>query len=210
MTSSKLDSKFFESTRGRIVLLLRNAQQTVNELADALKISDNAVRAHLTVLERDGLVVQSGTIKGFRKPHYSYALTDEARHLFPKAYDSLLNRLLDQLRTRMSAAALKEILGDVGRSIGIGAKRNESAGFDGRLESALDALGELGGAAVIERKEGRVTIKSESCPFADAVKEHPNVCKVAESMLSEIIEAPVTEKCDHGKIPKCRFEIIDN
>jgi predicted ArsR family transcriptional regulator len=209
MANSKLDSKFFESTRGRIVLLLRNTQKTVNELADALEISDNAVRAHLTVLERDGLVAQSGTIKGFRKPHYSYTLTDEARHLFPKAYDSLLNRLLDQLHLRMSAATLKEVLSDVGRSIGIGAKIDGTA-FDGKLEAAIDMLGELGGAAVVERTDNKIIIKSESCPFADAVKEHPNVCKVAESMLSEIIETSVTEHCDHGKTPKCRFEIMDN
>jgi len=207
MSKSKLDSRFFESTRGRIVLLLRNTQKTVNELAETLEITDNAVRSHLTALERDGLVVQSGMIKGFRKPHYSYTLTDEARHLFPKSYDSLLNRLLDQLRTRMSAAALTEMLSDVGRSIGISSKRDRSATFDVKLEAALKTLGELGGAAVVERSNGNVFIKSESCPFADAVKEHPNVCKVAESMLSEIIEKPVSEHCDHGSIPKCRFEV---
>jgi predicted ArsR family transcriptional regulator len=55
-----LDRRFFSSTRGRIVALLRAATRTVDELADALGLTDNAVRAHLVTLERDGLVEPSG------------------------------------------------------------------------------------------------------------------------------------------------------
>ena len=44
---TKLDKRFFESTRGRIVTLLRGTTETVNELAQQLELSDNAVRAHL-------------------------------------------------------------------------------------------------------------------------------------------------------------------
>lgn len=47
--------RFFESTRGRIIMLLRRASRTVEEVAQELDLTDNAVRAHLTTLERDGL-----------------------------------------------------------------------------------------------------------------------------------------------------------
>ena len=39
--------RFFSSTRGRIVALLRRTSRTVDELAQALDLTDNAVRAHL-------------------------------------------------------------------------------------------------------------------------------------------------------------------
>ena len=90
---TKLDKRFFDSTRGRIVTLLRGTTRTVNELAEELGLTDNAVRAHLLSLERDGLVTQSGIQRGTRKPHFAYELAAEAEHLFPKAYDALLNQL---------------------------------------------------------------------------------------------------------------------
>ena len=54
---------------------------TVNDLAAELRLTDNAVRAHLASLERDRLVVQSGVKPGFRKPHATYALGPEAEQL---------------------------------------------------------------------------------------------------------------------------------
>ena len=73
-----------DSTRGRIVSLLRGKVSTVNELAQELGLTDNAVRAHLLSLERDGLVRQSGVQRGYRKPHFAYELTPEAESLFPR------------------------------------------------------------------------------------------------------------------------------
>ena len=94
MKETRLGERFFESTRGRIVSLLRSQTRTVNELAAELEMTDNAVRAHLATLERDGLIRQSGVQRGHRKPHFAYELTPEAEHLFPKSYDVLFNVLL--------------------------------------------------------------------------------------------------------------------
>lgn len=207
MSGNKFDRRFFESTRGRLVLLLRTSAKTVNELAAALKLTDNGVRAHLLSLERDQLVEPAGTIKGFRKPHLLYRLTDNARHVFPKSYDSLLNRLLDVLKTKIPRMSLESILTEVGRTIGADRGRAAKPDFDQRVGSALLALEELGGAAIVQNVNGSVIIKSESCPFADAVVEHPEICHVAESMIAEIVGAHVQETCDRTALPKCRFAI---
>src|SRR5262252_6835360 len=110
MKHSPLDKRFFLSTRGQIVNLLRHSHQTVSELANSLELTDNAVRAHLLSLERDGLVKQAGLQRGTRKPHFAYELTAEAEALFPKAYDTRLNQLIGVLKVRFSPRALKEIL----------------------------------------------------------------------------------------------------
>src|SRR5262249_31339515 len=73
------------------------AEATVNELAEALNLTDNAVRSHLSTLERDGPVRQSGKRTAVRKPEVLYSLTPEAGQLFPKAYDLLFNQLLHSL-----------------------------------------------------------------------------------------------------------------
>ena len=79
-----------DSTRGQILALLRVESCTVNELAAALKLTNNAVRAHLISLERDGLIQREGSRPGLRKPHASYGLTADAEQIFPKAYGLLL------------------------------------------------------------------------------------------------------------------------
>src|ERR1044071_606643 len=86
--------RLFKSTRGKILELLRTRGCTVNELADALHLTDNAVRAHLATLERDRLVIQSGMRPGIRKPHTTYALGPEAEHLYPQAYGRLVSLLM--------------------------------------------------------------------------------------------------------------------
>lgn len=207
MAQTKFDERFFSSTRGRIVLELRTGDRTVNELADALGITDNAVRAHLLALERDNLVMQKGMIKGFRKPHFAYGLAEDARHLFPAAYDSLLNRLLAGFKNNLTPKAFLKTLREVGKGIGKDVPAGSMKTADKRLEAAVSTLEELGGAAAIIRENKKVVIASECCPFADVVAEHPEVCKVAESLVAEITGEEVTECCDRTGLPKCRFEI---
>jgi predicted ArsR family transcriptional regulator len=49
------DERFFGTTRCRIVSELRRGQRTVDEVACAVGLTDNAVRPHLAALERDRL-----------------------------------------------------------------------------------------------------------------------------------------------------------
>lgn len=210
MKKNKFNKRFFESTRGKIVLLLRGTERTVDELAKELGLTDNAVRSHLFMLERDGLVRQSGMIKGFRKPHFAYTLTNESEHLFPKPYDALFNQLLDSLKNRLSKKALREILREVGQKIA----RSKTAALSGktdlnsRLETALKTLEELGGQAELTKDENGAVISSSGCPLAAAVADHPEVCKLAESLIAEIVQQPVKENCNREKMPQCHFEIL--
>lgn len=207
MEALKLDKRFFESTRGRIVTLLRASACTVEELAGKLELTDNAVRAHLLTLERDGLVRQSGLRRGPRKPHFTYALTVEADGLFPKAYDSLLNQLIAVLKNRLSPPEIEEVLREVGRVLAAGAPAGQDADLESRVQSALKVLEAIGGAAEVEQHEDKFVICSSGCPLAAAVAVHPEVCRLAETLVAEIVKAPVVEHCDRTGSPKCRFEI---
>jgi predicted ArsR family transcriptional regulator len=210
MKRTKLDKRFFESTRGRLVTLMRGTTKTVNELAEDLGLTDNAVRAHLLSLERDGLVKQSGIQRGIRKPHFAYELTEEAEHLFPKAYDTLLNQLITVLKGRLSPAVLEEVLRAVGRSLaGAQAVDRRKGNLQKRVGMALPVLEALGGAARVDKVKGKFFIRSENCPLATAVTEHPEVCRLAETLLSEITGLGVREQCDRDGPPRCRFEVTE-
>ena len=207
MARTGLDKRFFETTRGRIVTLLRGGKKTVNQLAEELELTDNAVRAHLLSLERDGLVKQSGIQRGIRKPHFAYELTEEAEHLFPKAYDALLNQLIAVLKLRLTPMALKEVLREVGRSLASAQDSDHKTKLEKRIGDAVKALEAIGGAPHVEKENGKVFIRSERCPLATAVAEHPEVCTLAETLLSEIIGTKVHERCNREHSPQCRFEI---
>jgi predicted ArsR family transcriptional regulator len=207
METTKFDRRFFESTRGRIVTLLRATARTVDELAVELELTDNAVRAHLLTLERDGLVRQSGLRRGPRKPHYTYALTPEADNLFPKAYDALLNQLIAVLKNRLGPQEIEEVLREVGRHIASGATSDEAGDLEERAQVALKVLAAIGGAAEIERQDDGLVIRSGGCPLAAAVSAHPEVCQLAEALVAEIVKAPVEEHCNRDGPPQCRFQI---
>jgi predicted ArsR family transcriptional regulator len=203
------DEKFFESTRGQIVTLLRRSNRTVEELARALDLTDNGVRAHLAVLERDGIVRQRGSVRrssGGGKPAYVYELTREAEDLFPKAYEPTLRRLLDVLSDQLGPEESEALLRSVGRRLG----EEHAARADGthaRLEAAVEVLNELGGLAELEERDGAVVIRGYSCPLAGVTPDHPEVCRMAEALVGEVAGVSVREHCDRGERPRCCFEI---
>ena len=207
MAAMKLDKRFFESTRGQIVTILRGSNCTVEELAGKLDLTDNAVRAHLLTLERDGLVRQSGLRRGPRKPHFTYALTAEADGLFPKAYDALLNQLIAVLKNRLNPSEIEEVLREVGRAVAASAPTKEGSDLESRVQSALKVLEAIGGSAEVEQHGDKIVITSSGCPLAAAVAAHPEVCRLAESLITDIVKVPVEEHCDREGGPRCRFKI---
>src|SRR5206468_4315954 len=77
--------------------LLRTAPRTVEELAAELGLTDNGVRQHLMVLERDMMVRQAGVRRGpgAGKPAGIYELHPEAEPLLSRAYAPVLATLLE-------------------------------------------------------------------------------------------------------------------
>lgn len=197
-----------DSTRGQILALLRVESSTVNELAVALKLTDNAVRAHLISLERDGLIQREGNRPGVRKPHASYGLTAEAEQIFPKAYGLLLNHLMSSLSKRLPVRELRASMREVGRSL---AKEQtdqlKKKSRQERLLAALDLLKKLGGAATLHKTNGTSLIRGKSCPLAAITAHYPDACLIVQALLTEIIGVPVKERCTRGESPSCCFEL---
>lgn len=209
MVINRRDERFFASTRGQVVTLLRRGHRTVDELAQALSLTDNAIRAHLAALERDGLVRQGELRRGGGKPSFTYELTPEAERLFPKAYGVLLQQLLGVLAERLPRDVIADALREVGHRIAAGSIARDEA-LPQRLQAALVMLEDLGGLAEAEAFEGGVLIKGYSCPLATAVAGNPDTCLLAESLLADLIGVPVRQVCDRSSPPRCRFEVLIN
>jgi predicted ArsR family transcriptional regulator len=201
-------ARLFKSTRGKILERLQTREWTVNEIAKELRLTDNAVRAHLASLERDRLVTQSGMKPGVRKPHTTYALGPEAEHLFPKAYGRLVSLLMSIFSRHIKPGDLRAGMRAAGRALA----REHLGEFKGktreqRIDAALRILKELGGAATFREEDGRHFIYGKGCPIAAATANHPEACLLAESLLTTVIGSPVKERCIRGEAPSCRFEV---
>jgi predicted ArsR family transcriptional regulator len=201
-------ARLFKSTRGKIVELLRARESTVNELAEELHLTDNAVRAHLASLERDRLAVQSGMKPGVRKPHVMYGLGPEAEQLFPKAYGRLVSLLMSIFSRQVKPRKLRAGMRAAGRTVAKehlhewrGKTRRQ------RIDAALNILEELGGTVTFREEDGKHFIYGNGCPIAAATANHPEACLLAESLLTELIGSPVKQHCIRGATPSCRFEV---
>lgn len=207
--SSAWSLRFLNSTRGRLIALLRRDTRTVDDLAFALNLTDNAVRAHLAALERDGIVRQSGVRRdgSVGKPAYAYELTADAEQFFAKPYATVLNEMLDVLAGELPPDEMETLL----RRIGARMASEYPPGHGDtrmRLEAAAVALNQLGGLAELDTDGENLLLRGYSCPLAAVVPGHPDACRLAEAFISEVAGVPVRECCDRGAVPHCLFEVV--
>jgi predicted ArsR family transcriptional regulator len=207
MWTNRWNQRFFNSTRGRILTLLRGTGRTIRELAITLNLTDNAVRTQLALLEREGLVEQSGTRRGFRKPHYTYTLTPIAEQVFPKAYDTLLNQVLEVMEKRFSHMEMEEMLREIGQTLARQVSAKPADNLEERVQAAVRILGDLGGLAEVERQNGQFVIRGANCPFTTVVVAHPQVCRIVETFVAALTQTSVQEHCNRQEQPQCYFTL---
>src|SRR6266480_6575065 len=209
MKPQRWRQRLLRSTRGQILALLRAENRTVNELAAILNLTDNAVRAHLVSLERDGLVQQHGTRAGTRKPHAAYGLSSETEHIFPKAYGPLLNHFVTVISNRLTARTLRATMHEVGDAVAADhLERLKGRSRRDRIKAALDLLNDLGGWGKINKKKGKQFINGRNgCPLAAVTVSHPEACLIVESLLSKTIGIRAKKCCEYGEVPRCCFEL---
>jgi predicted ArsR family transcriptional regulator len=209
MSTGELGKRFLDSTRGQIVSLLRRGTRTVEELARYLGLTDNAVRNHLAALERDGIVRQDGVRRGqgVGKPAVLYEVRPEAEPLFSRAYPPVLTAMVDVLVDELPRDRADALLREVGRRLARGAGGRASGTLEARAQAAGAVLGTLGGDVEVVEEEGTLRIRGYACPLSAAVARRPEVCRAVQTLVGEIVGAPVRECCEHGARPRCGFAV---
>lgn len=206
-----MNRRFLETTRGQILGVLRRGPGTVEEIAAKVGLTDNAIRAHLSTLERDGLVRQRGVRRGpgAGKPATVYEVPAAAEPLFSKAYVPVLEALLDELAVQMPHEKQEELLRGTGHRLAASMPHHQSGTAEARANAAAALLNALGGDAQVERSAGEITIRGCGCPLSVATAKRPEVCKAVETLLSDVTGLEFRERCDRGERPQCCFYVTD-
>jgi len=196
--------------RGRIIALLRRGERTVDELAAELGVTDNAVRAHVDLLEREGIVAQTRVRRdgAVGKPATLYAIAPRASATLSAAYAPVLAALAAALRERMPRRDLEVLYRDAGRRLAENQDESGARSFEKRVRAAAELLATLGAELDVARVDDGFMLQGHACPLADAVRADPSVCQAIRELVSGVTGESVRECCDRGgESPKCRLEI---
>ena len=167
-----------QTTRQEILQhLQRNGRVTVKELGQLLGLTSTGIRQHLTVLERDGLVLAHEERGGVGRPTLVYSLTDKAEALFPRSYDELANNLLEEIRASEGRERMYQILHRVAERMADAYwERVQGKDTAERVKETAAIMQEQGCLVDWTENDGEFLLNEYTCPFPKVAKQDSSVC----------------------------------
>jgi predicted ArsR family transcriptional regulator len=183
----------------------------VDEIAKAVGTTRNAVRSHLSALERDGFVRNAGVrrARGAGKPATLYALTPDAELMFSRAYPAALTAVMEAVLASLDGARAELLLRNVGARLADTLGGEASGTLTQRVRAAADGLVALGGDVDVVQDDDALEIRGYGCPLGESVAKHPETCRAVRSMVQHVTGAHTEERCEHGERPRCRFRVSE-
>ncbi|MDP8929419.1 MAG: transcriptional regulator [Actinomycetota bacterium] len=168
--------------------LKRERERSAPELADVLGITDVAVRRHLAVLEREGLIAERTVKQGRGRPVARYRLTARGEGLFPHRYREMAHDLLAFLEDELGREGLRAYL----RWRQDRETEQYAAAVDGeelqdRLLQLAGALNEAGFEAGVEECEEGFRLTQSHCAIYETARRHPEMCAHEAAMFRRVL-----------------------
>jgi len=199
--------------RGLLQALLHNKEGlTVESLTGTLNVSRNAVRQHLTALERDGAVTKGPTQPSGGRPEQIYRITDRGQEMFPRQYSWFSEMLMGTLNASLGEDGATERLEELGRNAGrgIAERQPKTANNEERVAAAAAAMGSLGYEAKVAEDNER-EIEAQNCVFHQLAIKYPQICKFDLALLSNATGQHVEHRaCMARGDTKCCFRFTDD
>jgi len=182
---------------------------SIDVMAGKLEISRNAVKQHLTVLEKD-LLIQAGKFnltKG--RPSRSYVLTDLGVNKFTKQYSWFCNLLISELKEEMGGEALAQFMSRLGSKVADSlAAQFKDQNIAEKVQTLSAILHNLGYQATVEKQGDAMTINAVNCVFHDLAQEHIELCEFDRSLIRTLLDNPVEQiECMAKQGCACRFKM---
>ena len=198
------------STRMEVLeLLRRKGRCSAEAVAQDLGLTTNAVRQHLTNLEREGLVHSHPVRAGRGRPSLLFTLTERADSVFPKRYGQLATMVLQEVQEMGGPDALDELFARVAARHADAIERDlVGLDFDEKLRRVVAWIGRAG--TLVEQTEGPdgVHVTIHNCPFRNTALKFPQVCSITPQLISRLTEAAISQSDSiHRHDPYCSFVV---
>lgn len=196
----------YGSTQQRMLETLLHAPSgaTVEHLVGETGITTNAVRQHLSTLERDGLITRSGTQPSGGRPELLYSLSPSGREIFPRRYRQLAEGLIEDVGEAIGADALDAAMRRMGERAGaqVASRGPASLADTARAMRSAGYEAELVGDAAPE-------IVAHNCVFHRLAERFPAVCQFDLAFMQAATGQAVEHReCMVRGGQVCRFGFI--
>ena len=171
------------------------------QLAERLGLTAMAVRQHLYVLQREGLVTAEERPVPIGRPAKFWRLTPDADHLFPEAYAELSVALIDSVKDAFGDEGLERVLtsrcarqrNDYGKRI------PSRASLERKLQELAKVRSEEGYMAEVRREgEGSYLLVENHCPICAAANACQGFCSTELDLFRSVLGPGVTvERAEH-------------
>jgi len=193
--------------------LKQNGRATLQQLAKERKVTFEAVRQQMGILEREGWVrseLERPALRRVGRPTRSYFLTPAGDHLFPKHYDLLASEVIGTLAEHLGPAALKKILTALTEArVKQWAPLLQGKTLNQKIEALKGIYFEEDPYTDIETGPQGVKLIEKNCPFLNVAMKHPALCSLTVSLLTRLLGFRVVreERFQTGH-PRCVFRVL--
>src|SRR5260370_37146799 len=180
----------------------------VKAIARSLQVTGMAVRHHLGVLEKAGLVKTTLERRGVGRPHYVYSLSASADPFFPKEYGMLASDLIRSIAELDGETKLARIFDHV-KEATVARYSSRMAGkpLRQRVAEMAKMMTGAGYMAEWEPLDHRTfQITEHNCAIARGAQQCQHACVCELSMFRELLQATVSRQ-EHviSGDPCCRY-----
>ncbi|MDN5752100.1 MAG: HTH domain-containing protein [Nitrosospira sp.] len=201
----------------QLLKLLRGSKSglSVDELAQELEITRNAVRQHLASLEAERLV-EAGITRpsGGGRPQQLYILTELGKEMSPRQYSWLAQLVVASVQREGGAEKrgrrMKEIGVNVAHQI-----RSQYPGLtthEEKVEKLAEVMDLLGyNARNVTVPGGETVIEADNCVFHPMAQKDLEICNIDRGLMGTFTDSKVEQhECMARGGNVCRFKLEPN
>jgi predicted ArsR family transcriptional regulator len=201
-------------TREKIIMLLkRSGPMPIDRLSKELDITSMGIRQHLLSLERRGLIEYIIRKQGIGRPAFLYKLTDKADEIFPKAYQSFIIQMFNDIEKSEGRDKIEDIfkwrknrlLKDMKESL------SDKKGIQDKVYTLRDILESSGYMVDLTETDTSYTLKEFNCPIYRVALEFREACRYEPQIYKDILGREVKRlSCLADGDSSCTYVIPKN
>ena len=184
------------ATRAAIFRLLKERGfLSIPQIADALGVTHEAARKHVTDLQRSGWIDSdcstsddvSRNAATAGRPPVQYCLTPAGDHFFPKQYPALVAAMLDAIEAEGGDDALTAALARItDQRVEELEPRVARFALDRKMDALRAIYAEGDPFVEVERRGDDYVLIERNCPYLSAALARPDMCSTTVSTLRRL------------------------
>jgi predicted ArsR family transcriptional regulator len=193
-------------SRQRVIeILKRRGEASVTDLSRALGLTPVTIRHHLDALMEERVVSQPTSRRkpGPGRPEMVFSLTQKADDLTPRNYGELCACLLSTLSE--TAVDSNWLLASTGRRLFELASPHRKRSGVAAVMAFLEGRGYFPSH---EHSESGSTIVLSNCPYLEAARSFPEICRMDIALISRMVGGEVIAESSIARNdPGCRMRL---